>query len=139
MGKASGFDTVGVTKVGALRDGRISLQFTGTDGDVRNVFIPAASVSNMVTTLLALCAKIELPKNVGDKMEGQHNISIRQIGIGAAEDGSEFSIVVRTIDNLELRFQLTPESIESFAGGLIATLSAHGRSPTQTRPEVTRH
>ena len=138
MGKVSGFDSVGVTKVGALRDGRVSLQFTGTDDAVRNVFIPAASVSNMVTTLLTLCANIELPK-FGDKLEGQLYMTIREIDIGAAEDGAEFSIVVRTIDNLELRFLLTPESIESFAGGLVATLSDHGRSPTQTRPEGTRH
>ena len=139
MAEIRGWDTNGVTKTGALRDGRLNLQFTGKDGQILNIFVPAESIANLIVSLIAFCAKIEKPHDVGDTLSGFHHLAVREIGVAAARDGSEFSLVVTTRDNLELRFRLAPNTIEALAGGLIATLSEHGRSPIPMHPEGSRH
>ena len=135
----TGWETNGVTKLSALGDGRISLEFTGKDDDIRNVFIPAESVSNLVATLIAFCAEIQHTHDVGEVIEKSQNLSVREIGVGAAKDGSEFSLIVTTTDNLQLRFLLTPVTTEALAGGLIVTLAEHGRSPTPVQSEGPLH
>lgn len=134
MANVRGWDTNGVTKIGALEDGRISLQFSGKDGETRNVFIPAPSLSNLVISLMGFGAKAAERLDIGEAIDGSQMLSVHDVAVAAAKDGSEFSLIVTTQDRLELRFLLTRATIELLADGLVASLSEHGWSPSPPNP-----
>ena len=135
--KITGWDTIGVTNIGVMDEGRrFNLQFTGTDGAVRNIFVPHEAVGPFVASLLAIQvpARDERIKSgietgdVGGEISGQFLLGVSQIQIAADEQGTEYVLNIRTGDGLDLRFQLDPNSTVSLAVGLVAILAKHGIS-----------
>ncbi len=126
MNNVKGWDTIGVTNCGALRDGRMNLTFTGKDGDTRNIFIPRDSLGQLIPSLLAMNAAMAKEEGTHDMLSGTHLIGIKRIQIGADEDGQEFGLELVTNDNLEIRYTLDRQTTESLATGLVATLAKHG-------------
>ena len=146
--KITGWDTVGVTNIGVMDEGRrFNLQFTGTDGETRNIFVPHEAIGPFIMTLLTLQGPareeriqrgIEI-EDVGGEMSGQFLLAVSQIHIAADEQGTEFALNIRTRDNLELRFQLDPSTTESVAVGLVTTLAKYGISVSLPTDSETKH
>jgi hypothetical protein len=140
MTKIAGWDTDGVTKLGAMTNGRLNLEFSGTDGTKRNIFVPGETVSMLVASLIAFNAKASKAAGKTDVfLPGTKLLSVKSVGIGSDERGSEFALSLTTKDDLQLRFDFDPNTIEALAIGLIAILEKHGKTLPPQRPEGLRH
>lgn len=128
MSKVQAWDTNGVTDLGALDDGRIKLEFSGTDGQKRNILIPGASIPHLVASLVAFNAKVSTATGTKDTIAGTHMLGVKSFTVGADESGSDFAVALTTGDGLQLRFLLNTNNAEALATALVATLAEHGRS-----------
>ena len=133
------WDTKGVVDIAALENGRIGLKFAGEDGVQRVLTIPASHAVILIVSLTNLAGKITKTHDVGDTISDIQQLNIDSVGVGSAPDGSEYSLVLRTVDNLELHLRLPVITTEALAAGLIATLAEDGRSPADLKGEGLHH
>ncbi len=129
------WDTKGVVEFAALENGRIGLKFAGEDGKQRVLTIPASHAVILIVSLADFAGKIADTHDIGDTISDVQRLTVESISIGAARDGSEYSLVLRTIDKLELHLRLPVPTTEALAAGLIETLAEHGRSPADLKGE----
>src|SRR5262245_28702695 len=142
MADAVGWDTNGVTQVGMLTDGRANLTFSSTDGQTRNIFIPCASIGQLVVNLIAVGAEFERLQGsqIGDAIPSSHLMGINAAAVAADQSGTDFAISLTTKDGLTLRFHFDRNTIQSLATALVATLAKHGMQIVPPHPEVgSRH
>ena len=133
------WDTKGVVDLAALENGRIGLKFAGEDGVQRVLTIPASHAVIMILSLIDFASKITKTHDVGDSISDLQRLNVDSISVGAAHDGSEFSLIVRTVDQLEAHFGLPAATTEALAAGLISTLAEHGRLPADLTGEGLSH
>ena len=133
------WDTKGVVEFAALENGRIGLKFAGEDGVQRVLTIPASHAVILIVSLADFASKIASTHDVGDAISDVQRLNVDSIGVGAARDGSEYSLLLRTVDNLELHLRLPVTTTEALAAGLISTLAEHGRSPADLKGEGPHH
>ena len=129
------WDTKGVVEFAALENGRIGLKFAGEDGVQRVLTIPASHAVNLIVSLTDFAGKIASTHDIGDAISDVQRLTAESVAIGSARDGSEYSLVLRTVDNLELHLRLPVTTTEALAAGLISTLAEHGRSPADLKGE----
>lgn len=123
------WDTKGVIDMAALENGRIGLKFAGEDGTNRVITIPASHAVILILSLTDFASKIAKTHNIGDKISDVQRFKVDSIGIGSADDGSEFSLVLTTVNQLEAHFALPAKTTAVLAAGLISTLAEHGLEP----------
>ncbi len=133
------WDTKGVVDFAALENGRIGLKFAGEDGVQRVLTIPASHAVILIVSLTNLAGKITKTHDVGDTISDIQQLNIDSVGVGSAPDGSEYSLVLRTVDNLELHLRLPVPATEALAAALIETLAEHGRSPADLKGKGPHH
>ncbi len=133
------WDTKGVVDFAALENGRIGLKFAGEDGVQRVLTIPASHAAILIVSLTNFASKIARTHDIGDTISDIQQHIINSVGVGSAPDGSEYSLVLRTVDNLELHLRLPVTTTEALAAGLIETLAEHGRSPADLKGEGPLH
>ncbi len=133
------WDTKGVVELAALENGRIGLKFAGEDGVQRVLTIPASHAVILIVSLADFASKIASTHDVGDTISDVQRLQVDSIGIGSARDGSEYSLVLRTVDNLELHLRLPVTTTEALAAALISTLAEHGRSPADLKGKGPLH
>ena len=133
------WDTKGVVEFAALKNGRIGLKFAGEDGVQRVLTIPASHAVILIISLTDFASKIAKTHDVGDAISDIQKLTAKSISVGSARDGSEYSLVLTTADNLELHLRLPVPTTEALAAGLIATLAEHGRSPADLKGEGSHH
>ncbi len=133
------WDTKGVVHLAALKNGRIGLKFAGEDGVQRVLTIPASHAVNLIVSLTNFAGKIASTHDVGDAVSDVQRLNVDSIAVGSARDGSEYSLVLRTVDNLELHLRLPVPTTEALAAGLIETLAEHGRSPADLKGKGPHH
>ena len=133
------WDTKGVTDLAALKNGRIGLKFAGEDGVNRVLTIPAGHAVPLILSLTDFASKITKTHNVGDKISDVQRMTVDSIGVGSASDGSEFSLVVRTVDRLEGHFALPVSVTKALAAGLTSVLAEHGLEPESLQSEGPTH
>ena len=133
------WDTKGVTNIAALKNGRLALKFAGEDGNNRVLTIPASHAINLITSLRSLASQVAKTHDVGETISDTQRLTADSIGVGSAPDGSEFSLMVRTSDKLELHLGLPPRTAEALAAGLISTLAEHGREPENLKSDSPKH
>ncbi|KAB2919925.1 MAG: hypothetical protein F9K29_03435 [Hyphomicrobiaceae bacterium] len=136
MTSVKGWDTQGVTGLGLLSDGRLKLEFTGTNGEKRNVFMPADIIPQLVASLIAFNDKMPPGKALE---EGTHLLGIKHFAVGSSDSGGEFVLALTTGDNLQMRFLMGGETIELLAAGLASALKKHGRSIESQHPSGKKH
>lgn len=132
------WDTKGVTEFRALDDGRIAMKFAGENGKNRVLTIPASHATILILSLADFASKITKTHDVGDIASVQR-FKVESVSVAAATDGSEYAIALTTVDQLEAHFGLPAATAEALAAGLIATLAAHGRSPTALTGDGPKH
>lgn len=130
--KLVGWDTIGVTSVGLLADGRVKREFTGTDGQKRNIFVPLNTLAQELLTLQQATAAARergiTPKlTVGDKIDGSGMIKVESVLAGKSADGSEVAIVIETIDKLPIRLLTDRGTAETLRDALSAVLGQLAR------------
>ncbi len=133
------WDTKGVVDMAALENGRIGLKFAGEDGVQRVLTIPASHAVILIVSLTDFAGKIAKTHDVGDAISDIQKLTVESISVGSARDGSEYSLMLRTVDNLELHLRLPVPTTEALAAGLISTLAEHGRSPADLKGEGPVH
>jgi hypothetical protein len=140
MTEVTGWNTIGVTNLSVLVDGRFNLQFTGLDGEKRNIFIPGPSVPMLVAGLTTLAAQqAEGRVNIGDPVPQSHFFWVKALAVATDAEGSEFALIITTSDGLPVRFLLNANGAETLANALVGSLSKHGIDIQRQRPEETRH
>ena len=133
------WDTKGVVNFAALENGRIGLKFAGEDDTQRVLTIPASHAVILIVSLADFAGKIASTHDVGDAISNVQRLNVDSIGVGSARDGSEYSLLLRTVDNLELHLRLPVPTTEALAAGLIETLAEHGRSPADLKSKGPHH
>lgn len=133
------WDTKGVIDMAALENGRIGLKFAGEDGTNRVLTIPASHAVILILSLTDFASKITKTHSVGDTISDVQRLKVDSIGIASARNGSEFSLVVKTVDQLEAHFALPAKTAEALAGGLISMLAEHGRKPENLKTQSPMH
>ncbi len=133
------WDTKGVVDFAALENGRIGLKFAGEDGVQRVLTIPASHAVILIVSLADFAGKIASTHDVGDAISDVQRFTVDSVAVAAARDGSEYSLVLRTVDNLELHLRLPVTTTEALAAGLISTLAEHGRSPADLKGDGPHH
>ncbi len=133
------WDTKGVVELAALENGRIGLKFAGEDGVQRVLTIPASHAVNLIVSLTDFASKIASTHDIGDAISDVQRFTVNTVGVGSARDGSEYSLVLRTVDNLELHLRLPVTTTEALAAALISTLADDGRSPADLKGEGPYH
>jgi hypothetical protein len=142
MANTAGSDKNGVTQVGLLTDGRANLTFVGTDEQTRNIFIPGASIGQLVIALIAAGAEFERfqGSEIGDAIPSSHLMGINAAAVASDQSGTDFAISLTTKDELTLRFHFDRNTIQSLATALVATLAKYGTQIVPPHPEVgSRH
>ncbi len=129
------WDTKGVVDFAALENGRIGLKFAGEDGVQRVLTIPASHAVILIVSLADFAGKIAKTHDIGDTISDVQQFTVESVGVGSAPDGYEYSLVLRTIDKLELHLRLPVIATEALAAGLISTLADDGRSPAALKGE----
>ncbi len=129
------WDTKGVVNLAALENGRIGLKFAGEDGVQRVLTIPASHAVILIVSLADFAGKIAKTHDIGDTISDIQQFNVESVGVGSASDGSEYTLVLRTIDKLELHLRLPVITTEALAAGLISTLADDGRSPAALKGE----
>ena len=139
MTEIRGWNTTGITGLGLLSDGRLKLEFTGADGEKRNIFMPADLIPLLVVKLIDFNAKVAATQGKGDLKPGDNVASVKHVAAGSNDDGTEFFLALTTLDDLQLRFLLTTRMTEGLALGLVSELSRHGKSLPPLHSEGSKH
>src|ERR1041384_319643 len=128
MANVKGWDTIGITNIGLLTDGKANLTVTGTDRQIRNIFIPGASIGQTILTLIGIGAKFEEKQNttLGEAIPSTHLMGINESQIAADATGRDFALVLKTKDGLAMRFHFDRNTIEGLAMALMSVLQKHG-------------
>ncbi len=87
------WDTKGVVDIAALENGRIGLKFAGEDGVQRVLTIPASHAAILIVSLTNFAGKIARTHDIGDTISDIQQLIIDSVGVGAAPDGSDYSLV----------------------------------------------
>jgi|GEM_PF-5777636 len=133
--KITGFDSIGMTELGLLQDGRVNIEFTGTDGAKQVTFFPASIMSQLVMSLIAFNAKIAEATEQTDDLAFQNTSKVKEFSVGSNDQGTEFAVAFRNTDDLVLSFGLDANSTESLTVALLSALSEHGITPRLQNPE----
>ncbi|WP_422366388.1 hypothetical protein [Pelagibius sp.] len=123
------WNTKGVIDMQPLENNTVGLKFAGEDDVNRVLTIPANHTAVLACALFELAGRISKTHDVGDTLTNLPNLSATSVAVGEARDGSCFSLVVRTGENVEMQVVLTAETTEALAAGLIEVLQRHGRAP----------
>jgi hypothetical protein len=121
-----GWDTTGISNIGALTDGGIKLAFTGKDGQTRNIFIPADTIGALVANLIAVNDVAHKLTGVSQPLSCKFMLGVKHAAIVSDASGREYGLSIVTRDGLDLWFLLDRETTEGFAMSLAATLAKHG-------------
>jgi len=122
MKKVTGWDTNGVNEVGVLEDGRVTLQFAGREGEHRKIFIPREAAYNLVVLLSDLFAKLKTQNTPGSEADLELAFILKELSIGADEQQNQFSLILTTVDDLQLRYTTSRETVQSLAAALNSVL-----------------
>ena len=129
-----GWDTIGVTNFSMMADKRIAREFTGTDGQKRNIFVPAESIAPEIANLVALFKKATdtgaLGPAIGTEVSGKFMLGLKRISLGSDAGGSEFMVLLETGDGLQLRFLLNRSTMETLATAVAVVAAKHGMLTT---------
>lgn len=137
--KIKGWDTTAITQVGILDKDRMRLEFQGTEGMKRNIFIPLASVGHLVATLVALTTEAHQRGLIAEQDLSKHLVGVSDIRILSDAAGTEFVLSVVTRDKIDLRFRLERRAFQVLAQSLNEALSIHRISPLPRSPEGSKH
>ena len=139
----TGWDTIGSTGAGIIGSDKLRLEFTGTDGSKRNIFVPIASLGSCFATVTALLSEAyrrgHLSADVGQELASQFLVGVSQFQVASDEAGNEYVLSIVTKDGLQLQFHLDPNTTEALAEGLVAVLAKHGKILSQHPLAESRH
>jgi hypothetical protein len=92
MPTVRGWDTPGISNIGALTDGRIKLAFTGKDGQTRNIFIPADTIGALVSNLIGVNDATHKLTGLSQPLSGKFMLGVKHAAIVSDASGREYMV-----------------------------------------------